>query len=252
MPFRGESPAAPSGGRSAESGFPVLGVSMSRSIGLLRRAPRAAVLAVAGLALLAGAPAGAERPRIAILPIVVHTLDDGDYLRAGMADMLASRLGRAPGVGVIRVSDPAAATTELAKAQEAARAVGADWVLFGSFTRFGEGASLDVRCAPVAGEPDDGPRSIFIQAGTLGDIIPRLDALAERVGRYVASGGTATPDVAAGPGDTGAGLSSLRSELRTLRERVEVLEAGGGGEDVPEVDLGRREVPAPALNPELR
>ena len=31
------------------------------------------------------------------------------------------------------------------------RAAGGDWVLFGSFTRFGNGASLDLQCVRVDG-----------------------------------------------------------------------------------------------------
>lgn len=221
-----------------------------------RLAAWVALCAVVGAAALASGGAQAEPARrLAILPIVVHTNDSVDYLRSGMADMLASRLGRVPGVAVIRVDDPAAATTDVAKAQAAARAAGAEFVVFGSFTRFGEGASLDVRCARVEGAPSEAANAIFIQSGTLGEIIPRLDPLAERVGRYVASGGATTPDVASGPPEGGAGVSALRGEVDALRARVEALERDlqrAGAEVVPEVDLGRRDSGDPSLDSNLR
>jgi outer membrane protein insertion porin family len=201
------------------------------------------VSAVLAFALAGGTPraGAAERRIVAVLPVVVHASDSREVLQAGVADMLASRLGRAPGVAVIRVPDPGAATTDLEAAQAVARSLGAEYVLFGSFTRFGEGASLDLRCAGVNQNERDASRSIFIQSGTVAEIIPKLDALAEKVGSYVASG--TLPDVAAPAVPAAADGSAAR--LQSLQERVEALEkrvfdAGESAsvEPVPEVDLG--------------
>ncbi len=204
----------------------------------------APALALLCLAASARAAHAQTRARVAILPVVVHSHDSQDYLRSGVADMLASRLGRTPGVGVIRVTDPGAATTDLAAAQAAGRAAGADYVLFGSFTRFGEGASLDVRCVGVNQSDESASRAVFIQSGALGEIIPRLDVLADKVGRYVASGGVSLPDVSA---PAPAAASGLAAEVEALRARVEALEKAlpGGkapeGGPVSEVDLRSRE-----------
>lgn len=191
----------------------------------------AVALALVAAAATAGA---AERARIAVLPIVVHSTEGDEYLRLGMAEMLFSRLGQRPELRVVRVEDPGAATTELAKAREAASAAGADYVLFGSFTRFGDGASLDVQCASVQGSED--ARRIFVQSGTLGQIIPRLDDLAEKVARFVGSGGA--PAAAAGGRPAASGGPSDDGALRTLEQRVEALERvvfpSEASEDVPE------------------
>jgi hypothetical protein len=182
---------------------------------------------VAACALAAGAPPAHAAPtaRIAVLPVVVHSLGDETYLREGLADMLASRLGQSPALSVVRVEDPEQATTDLARARAAARGVGADYVLFGSFTHFGEAASLDLSCARAADE--DAPvGQVFIQTGTIGEIIPKLDDLARRVSAHVAGGGAATPPVSAGPPAGGSSLELLDalSELDALRDRVEGLE----------------------------
>jgi outer membrane protein insertion porin family len=171
-----------------------------------------------GLALVLVAFAAAhaeERRTVAILPVVVHALEDHAYLRDGLADMLASRLGRQPGIGVLRVDDPAQATTDADAARAAARALGAQWVLYGSFTRFGDGASLDVRCVPVSAPGEPGPRSIFVQSGQLAELIPRLDGVAERVAAHVLG----RDEAAGAPAPTPS-----RSELDELRRRVEALE----------------------------
>lgn len=183
------------------------------------------------------AAAQARRSTVAILPIVVHATKDREYLRSGLADMLASRLGREKGVAVIRVDDPEQATTDIAAAQKAASAVGASWVLFGSFTRFGDGASLDVRCVPVAGDGGD-PRAVFVQAGTLGDIIPRLDNLAKRVAHHVTGGASELPEVA-GAGPPGDAMGDALSELDALRGRVEALERKVYTEGEPEDTAAR-------------
>lgn len=203
----------------------------------------ALLLPLAGLSLAAGASAQARRT-VAVLPLKVHAMEDQTYLRSGLSDMLASRLGRFEEVGVIGASDAALATTDPEAARAAGRELGADWVLFGSFTRFGDGASLDVRCLEVEAPAEEGARSIFVQAGRLGEIIPKLDGLAEKVARFVASEGTARPDVAAaGPAAPGGdSVEDLREDVRALRDRVEKLEAiipgGSSGEPVTERDLG--------------
>lgn len=193
---------------------------------------------VAGLLLfVAGQASQAKgRAKVAILPIVVHTAEQKEYLQAGLADMLASRLGRVPGVAVIRVQGENLATTDLETAKDSAREAGALYVLFGSFTQFGKGASLDLECASVAPGKEGRSRSIFIQSGTLGEIIPELDAVADKVGRHIALGGAEPqaapggppPVSAAGPA-AGAAPSTERlddalSELEALRGRVDALE----------------------------
>jgi hypothetical protein len=186
---------------------------------------------VAGLLPLLAVSAAAQPPvRVAVLPVVVHALEQQDYLQSGIADMLATRLEQNPNLAVLRVSDPSRATIDAEAAREAARAAGADFVVYGSFTRFGDGASLDLRCLPSAGAKDAPPRSVFVQAGSVGEIIPRLDDIADKVGRYVVSGAPGTPAVAAGPpGAPGTSLSNeamsdALSELDELRARVERLE----------------------------
>ena len=171
-------------------------------------------------------PAHAAPARVAVLPVVVHSLGDESYLREGLADMLASRLGQSPALAVLRVEDLAQATTDLERARAAARGVGAEYVVFGSFTHFGEGASLDLSCARVS-DDDAVLGQIFIQTGTIGEIIPKLDDLARRVSAHIAAGG-GPPPVSAGP--PGAeGMTSLQvldalSELDALSQRVDGLE----------------------------
>ena len=133
---------------------------------------RVPLLALAAGCALAGAAAAAP-VRVALLPVAVHSSDaSSGYLSAGLASMLSSRLEQFDEIAVIRLDD-AKAVTQPGPAIEAARAAGADFVVFGSFTQFGNGASLDLQCARTQGaDAAAAPRRMFVQSGALGDIIP--------------------------------------------------------------------------------
>lgn len=214
---------------------------MTRTRGALGRKPRSwtdGVGLIAALAFFAGlaqaAPAQAE-PRLLLLPIVVHSAEDPDYLRAGLSDMLASRFERIGALDLIRSDPQAVGTTDPDEALALARKRGADYVLYGSFTRFGKGASLDVHCAPVSpdvsGETREPLREIFVHSGSIGEIIPDLDELAGKVSRFargeaVLSGVPASPGATGGAGAAGATaaqLQDLRSRIAALEDAVRVL-----------------------------
>lgn len=174
---------------------------------------------------LEAAAAEGDPPRLLMLPIVVHSAEPPDYVRGGLADMLSARFSRIGALELIRVDDPARGTTQLEKALEAGRRADADYVLFGSFTRFGKGASLDVQCSPVVPDAEREPlREIFVHSGSIGEIIPDLDELAGKVSRFARG-----EAVAPAPGATGAGRVGLpAAELDSIVERIELLEAAVG------------------------
>jgi TolB-like protein len=182
---------------------------------------RATLYALGILACVSLGSAGAsEATRVALLPVAVHSAEsDADYVSEGLADMLSARLERGGRVAVVRVPG-ASVGTDAEAAVKAGRGVDAEFVLFGSFTQFGEGASLDIRCAPVgAGDGSPAPREVFIQSGSIGEIIPRLDELAEKIARYLEAGPAAAPGAGATSGSAESG-----SSLEDLNRRVEALE----------------------------
>jgi TolB-like protein len=174
--------------------------------------------------LLAGAAFAQNRIRVAVLPVHVNAAADAAYLQDGLADMLAARLGQHEGIAVIPVRDRASATPDTERARELARGLSADFVLFGSFTRFGSGASLDVKCLPVRSNDEIDPRSVFIQAGELGEIIPQLDGLVGRIARYVGSGPRATVEDDQDQAARARGLRDALTQIDQLTERVQRLE----------------------------
>ncbi len=96
--------------------------------------------------LFASLPALAvEEVIVALAPIAVHAAGkESTYLSRGLSEMLSARLEQFDGIRVVPIE------AGEADALAAARSAGADYVLYGSFTRFGEGASLDLQCMATA------------------------------------------------------------------------------------------------------
>jgi TolB-like protein len=181
-----------------------------------RLVPIPLVAALGGL--VASGPAAAEPVRVALLPVTVHSSEAGsDYLSAGLASMLASRLEQFDDVALIRLDGAKDAAQGREVAVAAAQQAGAEFVVYGSFTQFGQGASLDLQCANTADASGDG-RRIFVQSGTLGEIIPKLDELAAKIHLHV-SGGKRTSDAAA-PAPGGSDLANLESRVEALERTV--------------------------------
>ncbi|MCH2185336.1 hypothetical protein MK280_05640 [Myxococcota bacterium] len=161
-----------------------------------------------------------RKPKLLLLPIVVHSSENPAYLREGLSDMLVTRFIQEDNFEVIWADDASLATTHLERAVQEGRTQQVDFVLFGSFTRFGEGASLDMQAASTA-EGDQGAtlREIFVHSGSIGEVIPDLKDLVGKVTRF------AIPQyrpVASGNADVVAGDS--RVNLLDLQRRVSALE----------------------------
>jgi TolB-like protein len=210
------------------------------------------LLVLSGSLLLGDVSEAAEdAPRLLLLPVVVHSAEDPEYLRDGLSDMLAARFSRIGSIELIRADEDSRGTTSHERALAFGRKAGADFVLFGSFTRFGQGASLDVQCAPVSQDKQREPlREIFVHSGSIGEIIPDLDELAGKVSRFARGEAlvpvAADPSVSAGAAASAGGAPLSSPELEELELRIEALEAAltellDGGTDIIESEAGTDE-----------
>jgi hypothetical protein len=137
--------------------------------------------------------------------------------------MLQARFRQGGVFELKQITDPSRSTTDLAEAVAVARDENADFVLFGSFTRFGAGASLDMQAATTAlGGPDESMREIFVHSGSIAEVIPDLDELVGKVTQF------ANADPVSGvalPNSQDAGVPQGESQVEQLQRRVEALEA---------------------------
>ncbi len=155
-----------------------------------------------------------------MLPVIVNS-DSGEteYLSRGIADMLSARLERSGEISIVRLDE---GSTDPDFAVKAATEIGASFVVFGSYTQFGDGASLDIRCAPVDGAREEGSRRVFIQAGSPGEIIPKLDDLSVSMASYLVGAAVSAPPALETP-TLAVGKTSPQS-VADLQRRVAELE----------------------------
>lgn len=149
---------------------------------------------VAFLLLSLSLPAGAEepghaKPRVAILPFELNAPGDLAYLKAGVAAMLASRLGARGGVAVVDQHSVRRIMEESGDTSPAlvGAALKAELVLSGSITGLGEMISLDVNAVRLDGEPA-GER-FYATANGPGELIAAIDQLVVDIGRRMFKGG---------------------------------------------------------------
>ena len=162
---------------------------------------------LAGLLLFFHPPAIASTQKIAILPFEIHSQGDLSYIRAGIHQMLASRLAWKDNVLVTEGHKFTAKTSDSMK--NIAKAMDVDYVLSGSITELDGAFSLD---ATVFNSRSNTIETFFSQAETMDDIIPKLDILAAKINHKLFNRKTAaletmepaapeepTPDIRANP-----------------------------------------------------
>jgi len=165
--------------------------------------------------------AGAERQapqkpqsplKVAILPVAIHSPENLAYMQEGLLDMLSSRVELNGRVAVLEkgVVKKALAETSGEMDSEAARnlgeILGVDFVVFGSLTKLGDSASLDLKVVEVkGGKPGV---SVYIQARKMEEVIARVDDLARKVDEKVL-GYPLTPSVAEKPAEAPKEVAAL-------------------------------------------
>jgi TolB-like protein len=135
-------------------------------------------------------PAQAQSPRqVLVLPFDMHAAEDLSFLQSGIEDMLASRLAREGQVAVIPKARAREAAAKLprpltpAAVAELGRQLGADFVVFGSLTVFGESISTDARFLDVAQQK---PVVVFGETGqSQGEVIGHVNDFAARINATV-------------------------------------------------------------------
>jgi len=145
---------------------------------------------------LADDPAGGQASlkgqtvfKVAILPVAIHSPENLGYMREGLLDMLSSRVelpGRVAVLGkgaVKKALEQVSGEMDVDGAKKIGQALGVDFVVFGSLTKLGDSASLDLKVVEVKG--DKPGASVYIQAKKMEEIISSVDDLARKVDEQV-------------------------------------------------------------------
>jgi len=123
--------------------------------------------------------------KVALLPVAIHSPESLEYMREGVYAMFSSRVELEGRITVMEKGAVKKAVSQFPgeidseTARKIGEALGADFVVFGSLTKLGDSASLDLRVVDVKGEKT--PSSVYVQARKMEEIIAQVDVIARRV-----------------------------------------------------------------------
>lgn len=132
------------------------------------------------------APLKGKTPfKVAILPVTIHSAENLGYMQEGLVDMLTSRVELQGRVEVLEKSavkkvlaqNPGEIDTE--QARKIGQQLEADFVVYGSLTKLGDSASLDLKVVEVKDEKSGS--SLFVQSKKMEEVVGRVDDLARKV-----------------------------------------------------------------------
>ena len=125
--------------------------------------------------------------KVAILPFLIHSQENLDYLREGIHDILTSRITVEGKIIVIERSLVERALYEErpmrldeAVATKIGLRVGADFIVLGSLTKIGNYISLDARLISITEEKP--PLSVYTQHKGIDDVMAKIGDFAQDIG----------------------------------------------------------------------
>lgn len=141
--------------------------------------------------------------KVAVLPFLIHSQENLDYLREGINDILTSRITVEGRIIVIERSIVERALYEErptrldeAAATNIGTRVGADYIVLGSLTKIGDYISLDARLISITVEKP--PLGVYTQHKGIDDVMVKIGDFAQDIG-YKILGRRATVGRPTGP-----------------------------------------------------
>ncbi len=144
--------------------------------------------------------------KVAIIPFAMNADRDLSFLQRGIGDMLATRLAFGNQVVIVdknKVAEAISGPVDAQNSKEIGNKVGADYVLFGSLTVFGNSVSLDATMSGVKGERS--PITVFNQSRGMDDVIPTINNFAQDINAKIFGRGI---EAAAAPAAPKAGQTA--------------------------------------------
>jgi TolB-like protein len=128
--------------------------------------------------------------KVAILPFMIHSQENLDYLREGIYDIISSRITVEGRITVIERSVVERALYEEkpmrldeAAASKIGMKVGADYIVLGSLTKVGDYISLDARLVSITEEKP--PLTAYTQHKGIDDVMVKIGDFAQDIGTKI-------------------------------------------------------------------
>ncbi len=144
---------------------------------------------------------------VAILPFSVYSVDNLDYMKHGIEEMLSSRLTGSDKIivvhrNVVREAMRNFKTEEITDDEAFAigKKLGSDYVVRGSITKIGNSVSIDTKLVDIEKTKSD--ISLVTQSQNLDDVIPKMNDFSQNVLQHILASShqnTAVPGVISTP-----------------------------------------------------
>ncbi len=128
--------------------------------------------------------------KVAILPFIIHSQENLDYLRDGIQDILTSRITVEGEVLVIERALVERALYDLKPTRldeptlaNIGKKIGADFIVLGSITKVGEYISLDARLVSVSEEKP--PVTVYAQQKGIDNVMVKINGFAQDIRRQI-------------------------------------------------------------------
>ena len=139
-----------------------------------------------GTAQAAPKQAASDAVRVAVLPFQINGGADLNYLNDELPKLFEQRLAQ-KGFKVIPAKDTLRllkkqqiSQLNLATARSIARQAGANYAVYGSFSKTGDAFSIDARMVDAAGQ--QGAQPYFVQKQNMIELLPAVDELVDKMG----------------------------------------------------------------------
>ena len=173
--------------------------------------------------------------KVAILPFMIYSQENLDYLREGIYDILTSRITVEGRIVVMErsVVEQALYEEKPTRLDEAAATkigmkIGADYIVLGSITKVGDYISLDARLISITEEKP--PLTAFTQHKGIDDVMVKIGDFAQDIGYKILGRRT----MAGRPGD----LRQRRGIERLDRDSIDFKKSQTFGFEIKGLDIG--------------
>jgi TolB-like protein len=139
---------------------------------------------------------------VAVLPFTIHSAENIDYVRQGVGDMLSSRISVNEKIEVISREATLTALKEtggkelaLADVTALGKKLNADFVVWGSITKIGNGLSIDGKLIDIASSKP--AVAIVALCQNMDEVIPKVTDFAQKIESHIL--GTPSPTMGTSP-----------------------------------------------------
>jgi TolB-like protein len=140
-----------------------------------------------------------DKYTVTVLPFSLHSVENIDYVKQGIGDMLSTRISvpnkiEVTGKDVVLTELKKYKTKEmtLVEVYDLGKRLKSDYVVWGSISKIGSSISIDGKLVDItAGKADIG---IFTQSQSLDEVIPKINDFSQRIVQHIL--GTTPPSAA--------------------------------------------------------